>query len=312
MYILRINNIIYTYTGMTHNLDIQTYSFKDILELFHIDDYKITAAQIKKAKKIVLMTHPDKSKLSSDYFLFYKKAFDVLLNYYNEHNKQTQEVIPSVYQPISQEDDIQTTNIKDKIKNANQNKFQKEFNTLFEENMVSKIDDSKNNWFINEDINEKYETTQHVNANNMGQMFQQFKKNNQEIVVHKGVQELHHSSGNSLYDDDDTQYCGSDVFGKLKFDDLRKVHKDHTIFDVCDSDYNKMKKYTSVEQIMSDRGRQNVGPMDKAEAQKILNQRNSQHAEKMIQKQHQSNLKSMEYSNKNKQVMGSLFMRITN
>ena len=261
---------------MTHNLDIQMYSFKDILELFHIDDYTINENQIKKAKKVVLMTHPDKSKLPSEYFLFYKKAFDILHNYYKEHNKQTQEVKSTVYQPISHEDDTHTTQIKNKIKQANQNKFQKEFNTLFEENMMSKVDTSKNDWFKNEDKDEKYETNQHINANNMGQMFRTFKKNNQEMVVHKDVQELHHSSGNSLYDDDDnTQYCGSDIFGKLKFDDLRKVHKDQTIFDVCESDYSKVKTYSSIEQMRADRSRQNVGPLDKQEAQRILDQRNS-------------------------------------
>ena len=298
---------------MTHNLDIQMYSFKDILELFHLDNYNISETQIKKAKKIVLMTHPDKSKLPSNYFLFYKKAFDILNNYYKDHNKQTQEVKSSVYQPISNEDDNQTTQIKDKIKQVNHNKFQKEFNTLFEENMMSKVDTSKNDWFKNEEKDEKYETDNNINANNMGQMFRTFKKNNQEMVVHKNVQELHHSSGNSLYDDDDeTQYCGSDIFGKLKFDDLRKVHKDQTIFDVCESDYSKVKTYSSVEQMRNDRSRQNVGPLNKQEAEHLLNQRNSQHSEKMIQLQHQSNLKSMEYSDKNKQVMGSLFMRITN
>lgn len=312
MYFPLINNILLSYT-MTHNLDIQMYSFKDILELFHIDDYNITDEQIKRAKKIVLMTHPDKSKLNSDYFLFYKKAFDILFNYYKENSKQTQHVKSSVYVPINSEDDIHITNIKKKIKNSNQKKFQKEFNTLFEENMVSHIDSTKNNWFTSEDIDDKYDTPQNVNASNMSQVFRNFKQNNQAMIVHKDVMELQHSSGNSLYDDDDdAHYYACDVFGKLKFDDLRKVHKDQTIFDVCDSDYSKMKTYSSVEQMSNERHQQNVGPMDKNDAQQLLNQRESQHAEKMIQKQHKSNLKAMEYSEKNKQVMGSLFMRISN
>ena len=179
--------------------------------------------------------------------------------------------------------------------------------------MVSHIDSTKNNWFTSEDIDDKYDTPQNVNASNMSQVFRNFKQNNQAMIVHKDVMELQHSSGNSLYDDDDdAHYYACDVFGKLKFDDLRKVHKDQTIFDVCDSDYSKMKTYSSVEQMSNERHQQNVGPMDKNDAQQLLNQRESQHAEKMIQKQHKSNLKAMEYSEKNKQVMGSLFMRISN
>ena len=54
-----------------HNLDIQTYSLKDLLNLFNLNEKDvITIEDIKRAKLIVLKMHPDKSKLSSDYFLF--------------------------------------------------------------------------------------------------------------------------------------------------------------------------------------------------------------------------------------------------
>ena len=56
---------------INHNLNIYMYSFEDILELFDLT-YTITPEDLKRAKKTVLMIHPDKSKLSSDYFLFYK------------------------------------------------------------------------------------------------------------------------------------------------------------------------------------------------------------------------------------------------
>ena len=61
----------------SHNLDIHMYSLKDLLSLFHTD-YNINLEDLKRAKKQVLMTHPDKSKLLAEYFLFYKKAFDKL------------------------------------------------------------------------------------------------------------------------------------------------------------------------------------------------------------------------------------------
>ena len=58
---------------MEHNLDIHMYSLKDILDLFDLD-YDINIDDLKRAKKKVLMTHPDKSRLDAKYFLFYKKA----------------------------------------------------------------------------------------------------------------------------------------------------------------------------------------------------------------------------------------------
>ena len=54
-----------------HNLEISTYSLNDILGLFDLT-YNISIYDLKRAKKTVLMTHPDKSKLGPEYFLFYK------------------------------------------------------------------------------------------------------------------------------------------------------------------------------------------------------------------------------------------------
>ena len=74
-------------------LNIHMYSFDEILGLFDLS-YDISPEDIKRAKKKVLMLHPDKSKLAPDYFLFYKKALDIVFNYYQNNNKQNQSVTP--------------------------------------------------------------------------------------------------------------------------------------------------------------------------------------------------------------------------
>ena len=69
-----------------HNLNIQTYSFDELLGLFDLKLY-FTVEELKIAKKKVLWMHPDKSKLPPDYFLFYKRAFDIIVEFYEErHN----------------------------------------------------------------------------------------------------------------------------------------------------------------------------------------------------------------------------------
>ena len=73
----------------THNLDIHMYSLKEILDLFHLS-YTISEEDLKRAKKQVLMTHPDKSRLDAKYFLFYKKAFEVVVKFYDNQQKQHQ------------------------------------------------------------------------------------------------------------------------------------------------------------------------------------------------------------------------------
>ena len=47
-----------------HNLDIHMYSLNEILDLFGLT-YDISIEDLKRAKKKVLMSHPDKSKLDA-------------------------------------------------------------------------------------------------------------------------------------------------------------------------------------------------------------------------------------------------------
>jgi cation transport regulator ChaB len=76
----------------THNLDIQQYNLKELLGLFNINTYDFSLNDLKKAKKMVLMMHPDKSKLPHDYFIFYKKAFEIVVKFYSNKNKTEEEV----------------------------------------------------------------------------------------------------------------------------------------------------------------------------------------------------------------------------
>ena len=61
------------------DLNIDNYDLNDILALFKIP-YDFDENDLKAAKKIVLKTHPDKSGLGSEYFLFYSKAYKVLFS----------------------------------------------------------------------------------------------------------------------------------------------------------------------------------------------------------------------------------------
>jgi hypothetical protein len=54
-----------------HNLNIESYTLRELCDLFDLDTCDITQDDLKRAKKKVLMMHPDKSNLGSDYFLFF-------------------------------------------------------------------------------------------------------------------------------------------------------------------------------------------------------------------------------------------------
>ena len=260
-------------TDKGYNLDIHMYSLKELLALFDTD-YDITMDDLKRAKKKVLMTHPDKSKLPAEYFLFYKKAFDIVVNFYNNQNKQSQKPTSenTTYTPASISDTSNTTakQIKSAINELDKREFQEKFNKLFENNMVKKTNKTRNEWFSKDEP--VYEKQEDVNAKNMGQIFDKIKEKQSGLVRYTGVNNLVSSSGGNLYDDeeDDETYVTSDPFCKLKFDDLRKVHKDETVLAVSERDFNKVKQYSSVDHFMRERGNQSLTPLEKPEAEKLL------------------------------------------
>jgi hypothetical protein len=292
------------------------YSLKDLLALFHTD-YNINLEDLKRAKKQVLMTHPDKSKLPAEYFLFYKKAFDIVVNFYNNQNKQTQKpnAENTTYVPaaISDTNKNTTKQIKSAINNMNAREFQDKFNTIFENNMVKKTNSSRNEWFSKDEP--VFDNQEDVNAKNMGQIFDKIKEKQSGLVRYTGVNNLvvNSGSGSNFYeeDEDDDTYVTSDPFSKLKFDDLRKVHKNETVLAVSERDFNKVKQYASVDQFMRDRGNQSLTPLEKPEAEKMLSMKEQQYRERMMNKEHSSHLQTIQYAEKNKAVL-SQFLRLTN
>ena len=315
-----MNNPNTTKSLNSHNLNIHMYNLQDILALFDLN-YDISVEDLKRAKKKVLMLHPDKSKLSPDYFLFYKKAFDIVVQFYKNNNRQNQEITPETtkYNPLANDFDKSThKQVNSVINNMKPVEFNEKFNQLFDANMVQKSKQNRNEWFSKEDP--IYSIDKNVSVNNMGQILDNIKQKNSEIIRYNGVQELYVSGGvgTRLYDgdeeDDDAaaeQYVSSDPFSKLKFDDLRKVHKDQTVFAVSEKDIHNIPQYSSVDNFVRERSRQPLTPLEKQEAEYYLAMKDKQYREKIMQKEHSANLKSMEYAEKNKTVLYN-FLRLGN
>ena len=307
----------------THNLQINSYSFDELLDLFDIRSYDFSVEDLKRAKKKVLMLHPDKSKLGPEYFLFYKKALEIIVQFYDQQNRQNQVInetttkyhanTSETKQNKSVEKQIQHT-----ISKMDTGEFQSQFNTLFEKNqMAERPDPRKNEWFTSEDpLIDNMETN--VNPKNMTAVFDSMKRQQSGVVQYRGVQELVLNGGTSaLYDNNDdedgrNQYVCSDPFSKLKFDDLRKVHKDQTVFAVSESDYGKVRKYASVDEFQRTRdATSELTPLEKAEAQRILDQQQHLLREQMMKREYAAKLKSQEYEKKNQSILAT-FLRLGN
>ena len=291
----------------SHNLDIQKYSFDEILNLFDLT-YNISTDDLKKAKIKVLQLHPDKSKLSSEYFLFFKKAFDIVYNFYENSHKQDKEVPQDKieYEPTKANELNSSANkhITKVIEKMAPEEFQSKFNELFEKNMSNKKSNVDNGWFTSEDST--YKTEEVVTKSNMNDVLNHMKSQQTGLVKYNGVQQMYSRGGTNFYDDDDgSSYVTSDPFSKLKFDDLRKVHKDETIFAVSERDFHKVPQYSSVEQFNRERNKQDMTPLKKTAAEKMLLDQEQIMKEKMMNKQYQSQLRTQEYEQKNKTVLSS-------
>jgi len=303
-----------TSAAKSHNLNINMYSFKELLELFQLD-YKISIDDLKRAKLMVLKMHPDKSRLPADYFLFYKKAFDIVVQYYNDSAKTTAKV-PTTEQVYSVEtaDKRVAKTVNKAMDDMGHDQFQQKFNQLFEQNMKKPVRTEQNDWFKNNDPLYQFDNVS--SASGLAGAVESIKKTTAAMVKYNGVENM--SSGGpsfgNLYDDDDDESAGyvtCDPFSKLKFDDLRKVHKDQTVLAVSESDLANMRTYGSIDQLQRERGSMRIEHVDRSESEKILDQREQALRQQMLAKQHADRLRSMEYAEKNKSVMAS-FLKLTN
>lgn len=298
-----------------HNLDIQNYSFHEIMELFELDIDNVTVDDLKRAKRKVVMIHPDKSKLPKEYFLFYKKAFDIVIRMYGNMQKVSQKVENQEYFPEMSESSFgNTKQMKHTLNSIPQETFQKTFNKMYETHVKKPIDTERNNWFSQEESMYNHHVS---NPNQMNSALEQVKQQQQSIIKYQGVVSMQSNChSNSFYEDDshndeETEYMSSDVFSKLKYEDVRKVHRDQTVFNISESQYDNIPKYRNVQEYEHARNVNNIKPMEQTQATLMIQEQERILQEKMKRKQYQSELNSIKYADVNKQVMSN-FLKIQN
>jgi hypothetical protein len=285
-----------------HNLDINTYSLEEIFGLFNLN-YDLTEDSMRSAKKKVLMIHPDKSQLPANYFHFYKQAYEIILNIYKQKSKiNDSKGAPKQYSPnveqhgtIGNNETDLSTDVFKKVSNT-------KFNELYDQNMTKKTDNSRYEWFRrDEPVMDDFSKRQ-VNPKNMGSELDLIKQKQAALIVYKGVQEMQSGGGTSYFDDDEStdEYVACDVFSKLKFDDLRKVHKDQTVFAVSEADFNNRPQYKTVDQFVRERG--DNAPLSKAEAATLLERQQKEKEQIIMNKQHRDYMLQKEYEEKQKTV----------
>ena len=259
------------------DLDISNYSLEDILKLFDIN-YDYNANTLRNVKKRVLMLHPDKSKLDKEYFLFFSKAYDVLVKIleFRSQQKRSQEVNINYEALDSCEENEEIINKIKKHKN-----FNKIFNKLFEEMKINDEEDGYGSWLkSNEDIEEDKE------YNN--ESLEEKKKilRNNSIIEYGVIKEYNNFDKMRSKSKSNGFYEGNNILNSrsnLNYDDLKQAHTE-TLIPVIEEDFRNVKKYNNLEHLKQERNNQILTPLSKKEGISLLNKRENDSIKEGVQK----------------------------
>ena len=227
------------------DLNIDNYDLLDVLKLFKIE-YNFTEQDLKTAKRTVLKTHPDKSKLDKKYFLFFTKAYKILFQVYNFRHriKNSNESFEKDYEA----DDIDLDEENEKI--INKIKSSKNFNNLFNEifdNIALKNNDNGYGDWLKED---NCTTISCKNVGEMKSVLNKHKSKMPDALVKHEITDFQQTYGQSLLDQDNICSYSSSMFDKLRYDDIKDAHE-NSFIPVVDDEKNIQHK--TVQQLERER-----------------------------------------------------------
>jgi hypothetical protein len=260
------------------DLDINNYDLNDILRLFKMPT-NFEEKHLKMAKQVVLKTHPDKSRLPANFFLFYSKAYKVLFEVYQFRNKSSNKSQPDTYvETISgdKEREVALSEFFKRNKELKETKnFNKWFNEQFEKNKVeSEQEEGYGDWLVS---NEDVEPERNISLSQMGEEIAKKKSQIRALVPKREIQDIYASPSvqGSLIGSSVPGECAdfnSDLFGNLQYQDLRQAHT-MSVIPVTDEDYAQVPKFNNVNEYTSYRNSQDVKPLSEKQAMDYLNKR---------------------------------------
>jgi hypothetical protein len=262
---------------MSVDLDINNYDLEDILNLFKLPQH-FDEQDLKKAKQIVLKTHPDKSSLPPDYFMFYSKAYKMLHSIWEFKKSATTDKLENYntdYASVTYNVE-QKKELLDEFFQSNKKKFKDSkdfnawFNKQFEKNKLEQEADAKGyeDWLRSDDE----PTTQIHNIGQMGHAIEKKKAELRSLIVRQDVQDITSSANASDIISSAPGSYDSDLFSNLSFQDLHKAHT-QSVIPVTEEDYHVKEKFNNVNEFMTYRSQQDTKPLSEQQALQYLKHR---------------------------------------
>lgn len=251
---------------MDIDLNIENYDLNDLLELFKLD-FDFEADDLKRVKKTVMQTHPDKSGLDKKYFLFFTSAYKIIFSIHEFRHKSSSK--QSTEYTVEKDEEKELL-LKKMQKQPNFNKL---FNELFEKHRI-KDDENENgygDWLKSEDNMDSRTTT----MSQMNASFEQKKREVRDLVPFQEIEEMG-GSGAGQFDltREKPTYYSSSLFSNLQYEDLKKAHVE-SVVPVTQEDYLMRPKYKNVLEMQSAPEYNDTQPLSLSQANEYLQQRQS-------------------------------------
>jgi hypothetical protein len=250
------------------DLDIRNYELRDILNLFKMPSV-FNELNMREAKLMVMRTHPDKSGLDKEYFLFFSKAYKILHEVYQVRAGLSRQK-DAKYDDVKEDIDARRNANSDKLKRMNADEFNRWFNQTFEQNRLhdEEQDSGYGDWLKSNDAddadNEDNECNDLGEGSTWAQRMEQLERRKtklreQALVVRSEVQAFTFDSfgagsGYGLARECPEEHS-SNSFGSgssLAYEDLKKAHTE-TVIPVTHEDYEAVRKYKNINELQMSR-----------------------------------------------------------
>jgi hypothetical protein len=249
---------------MDLDLDIRNYELRDILNLFKLPSV-FTELHMREAKLMVMRTHPDKSGLDKEYFLFFSKAYKILHEVYQVRAGLSRQK-DAKYDDVKEDIDARRNTNSDKLKRMNADEFNRWFNQTFEQNKLcdEEQDSGYGDWLkSNDDDLDNADNEELGEGSTWAQRMEQLDRRKQRLreqalVVRGEVRSFDSfgSAGYGLTRDRPEEHSSGLNFGgsgsSLVYEDLRKAHTE-SVIPVTHEDYDAVRKYKNMNELQMSR-----------------------------------------------------------
>ena len=253
------------------DLDIENYELEDILNLFKLQ-YNFVEADLKKAYRIALKLHPDKSKLSGDYFRFYMKAYKIVEKVFYFRKQRRKSQYDTIYNATETDTPADKAVLLHSLNGKSIQEFNQWFNKMFEKVKVKDEEDDSgyNSWIKNNKVDE--DDNKKVALSDFGRVFEAKKTECKALVKHQGVKEMGVVDGGYNLVREKVNNYSSGLFSKLPYEDFKKAHTE-TVIPVTHQDFLNKEKFSSLETYKRHRDSQDVVPPSLQQSQQYLAER---------------------------------------